>query len=126
MDDAQRAQLIRKGNEAFNNENITLATKIFKATKYKSGLERLGDYWMEKEKPLVAYGYYQKAGNKNMLDRLGGHFSFAFKCWLSVDGELPNPKDASQQDDRTHLLQEEIKELCEDDLEPIIKIKREI
>lgn len=83
MDEKERAALIRKGNAAFNEGDIELAIKVFKATGYKDGLIRLGDYFFyEKEQPLIAYGYYRRAGDTKMIDRMSEAFSFALNCWL--------------------------------------------
>ena len=83
MDDKERAALIRKGNAAFNDGDIELAIKIFKATGYKDGLIRLGDHFFyEKEQPLIAYGYYRRAGDTKMLDRMSEAFTFALSCWM--------------------------------------------
>ncbi|MDH5657652.1 MAG: hypothetical protein OEZ34_17185, partial [Spirochaetia bacterium] len=71
MDSRQRAELIRKGNEAFNSGDYPLAKKLFLQSQYKDGLIRLGDYYMyEKRLPLLAYGYYQKAGATSKIEDL--------------------------------------------------------
>ncbi len=97
MDAQQRNELIRKGNAAFNEGNIHLASKIFKATKYKDGLIRVGDhYFYELEQPLMAYGYYRAAGHSAMLDKIFESFTFALQCWIS--DEPGEEKEASQGD----------------------------
>lgn len=79
----QRNALIREGNAAFNEGDIEMAARIFKTTVYKDGLIRVGDYYyFEKHQPLLAYGYYRKAGHQKMLDKIFDGFTFALKCWL--------------------------------------------
>ncbi len=91
MNEKERTELIRKGNAAFNEGNIEMAARIFKTTEYKDGLIRLGDYYyFEREQPLMAYGYYRKAGHAKMLDKLSEAFIFALKCWLSEDSPPAN------------------------------------
>lgn len=90
MDDAQKAQLIRKGNQAFNEGNIDLASRIFKSTEYKDGLIRVGDYYyFDKHQPLMAYGYYRRANHNIMLEKINDGFIFALKCWLEEDKPKP-------------------------------------
>lgn len=82
----QRVMLIREGNAAFNEGNIDMAARIFKATDYKSGLIRVGDYYyFDKHQPLRAYGYYRQANYQKMIDKIFDGFTFALKCWLWED-----------------------------------------
>jgi hypothetical protein len=86
MLDSEKAQLIRKGNQAFNEGNVDLASKIFKTTEYKDGLIRVGDYYyFDKRQPLMAYGYYKRANHSIMLEKISDGFIFALKHWLSED-----------------------------------------
>ncbi|MDH4261681.1 MAG: hypothetical protein OEV78_01410 [Spirochaetia bacterium] len=86
MDNTEKVQLIRKGNQAFNEGNIDLASKIFKATEYKDGLIRVGDhYYFDQKQPLMAYGYYKRANHNIMLEKISDGFIFALKCWLDDD-----------------------------------------
>jgi len=86
MEDSEKVQLIRKGNQAFNEGNIDLASKIFKTTEYKDGLIRVGDhYYFDKHQPLMAYGYYKRANHHIMLEKISDGFIFALKHWLGED-----------------------------------------
>ena len=88
LDPKTRNALIRRGNQAFNEGNIELAAKIFRALNYKDGLIRIGDYYYyQKKQPLIAYGYYKKANHTPMLIKLMDAFVFAIKCWLWSDEE---------------------------------------
>jgi hypothetical protein len=92
LNDAQKAELMRKGNLLFNEGRYFEAGKIFSTIGYKTGLIRLGDFfYFDKEMPLVAYGFYRNANHKPMLDKIGDSFVFALKCLLSDDGEKAKP-----------------------------------
>ncbi len=96
LNDAQKAELMRKGNLLFNEGRYFEAGKIFSTIGYKTGLIRLGDFfYFDKEMPLVAYGFYRNANHKPMLDKIGDSFVFALKCLLSDDGETQKPARAA-------------------------------
>lgn len=83
MSPEKRTELIRKGNLLFNSGDIETAALVFKATNYKDGLIRVGDYfYFEKHQPLRAYGYYRQAGHEKGTNKIAAGFVFALKCWL--------------------------------------------
>ena len=89
----KRAELIRIGNQAFNEGNIQRAAKIFKTIQYQDGLIRLGDhYYFDKHQPLIAYGYYKQARHSKMIEKITDGFVFALQCWINPDqlGQLAN------------------------------------
>ncbi|MDH4199506.1 MAG: hypothetical protein OEV66_03910 [Spirochaetia bacterium] len=89
LSDKERTALIRKGNQAFNDGNIDLASRIFKTTQYKDGLIRVGDYYyFDMRQPLMAYGYYKRANHQIMIEKISDGFIFALKYWLA-DGKTP-------------------------------------
>lgn len=78
MTDKERVELIRKGNQLFNEGKIEEAGKIFLATDYKDGLVRVGDYYFYQEKRFYkAFFYYKKANYKKRLDEV-------YKKWAEV------------------------------------------
>lgn len=92
LTEEQKTQLLRKGNQLFNEGRFFEAGKIFTTIGYKDGLIRLGDYFFfDKEMPLVAYGFYRNAGHAKMLDRIGDSFVFALECLLGKEPHLPKP-----------------------------------
>lgn len=94
FDPNQRATLIRKGNEYFNNGNYLMAGKIFRSVHYRDGLIRVGDYiYFTLHKPLLAMGYYRDANHTKMLERIKDGFAFALKCWLDEDTSSHIPTD---------------------------------
>ncbi|MDA3899256.1 MAG: hypothetical protein PF637_01920 [Spirochaetes bacterium] len=81
MDKKERAFLIRKGNELFNNGDHTGAEKIFMETNYIDGIIRIGDYlYYDKKLPLAAYKYYKIAGCNSKISEIFGRMVFALKC----------------------------------------------
>lgn len=89
LSDQERTTLIRKGNQAFNEGNVDLASRIFKTAEYKDGLIRVGDYYyFDKRQPLLAYGYYKCANHQIMIEKISDGFIFALKHWLA-DGKTP-------------------------------------
>ena len=88
LNEAQKAELMRRGNQLFNEGRYFEAGKIFSTIGYKTGLIRLGDlFYFDKEMPLVAYGFYRNANHKPMLDKIGDGFVFALKCLLTDSPE---------------------------------------
>lgn len=78
MTEKERVELIRKGNQLFNEGKIEEAGKIFLATDYKDGLVRVGDYYFYQEKKFYkAFFYYKKANYKKRLDEV-------YKKWAEV------------------------------------------
>jgi len=90
LDNAVRIDLIRKGNEAFNNGDYVAAKKYFIQSGYKDGLIRLGDYYMyERRLPLLAYGYYKKADAKAKIADIQRRMVAALGEWIGRDKLKP-------------------------------------
>lgn len=78
MTDKERVELIRKGNQLFNEGKIEEAAKIFLATNYKDGLVRVGDHYLYQEKRFFkAFFYYRKANYPKRLEEI-------YKRWANV------------------------------------------
>jgi len=82
ISEKERAALIRKGNQFFNEGKIEMAEKIFIATNYKDGLIRIGDYYYKKSQPLRALTYYTKAGFTPRIKEIAEQMVYALKTWL--------------------------------------------
>ncbi len=78
----QRVQLIRRGNEFFNEGNFEMARKIFLTLGYKDGLVRLGDSYYEKGKPLEALRMYREADDRVKIDAMIARMAQVIKKWL--------------------------------------------
>jgi len=122
MEAKERVQLIREGNQAFNAGDIRKAREIFLKTGYQDGLVRLGDYFMyDKRLPMLAFGYYKKAGRQDKVDEIFQRMIMALSEWLGKDkfkSSEPSPSQAANQE-------ESVKELNPDDFKvhPILKAK---
>jgi len=90
MQEKDRIELIRQGNEAFNKKELARARECFLKADYQSGLIRLGDYYMyERRLPLLAYGYYKKAGARSKVEDLQRRMIGAFAQWVGKDKLKP-------------------------------------
>lgn len=85
LKESERIELIRKGNQLFNEGNVEMAAKIFKATNYIDGLIRIGDYYYKKSQPLRALTYYKAANCKPRIEELAGKMFEVLKTWLEED-----------------------------------------
>lgn len=86
MDSSLRAEKIREGNRAFNEGDYPRARELFTQAQYNDGLIRIGDYYMyDRRLPLLAYGYYKKAGDQKKIDDLHRRMIGALGTWLGKD-----------------------------------------
>jgi len=78
MNDKERAELIRKGNEFFNNGNVEEAIKIFVRTKYRDGITRIADYYFyDKKLPLIAVKFYRLAKRTDKINEIFERMMYA-------------------------------------------------
>jgi hypothetical protein len=94
MDAKERAALIRRGNECFNQGDIKHAIEFFVKTKYRDGLTRVGDfYYFDKKQPLLAVKFYRLADRRDRLDEIFERMIMALGQWLGGEGKAkPGPK----------------------------------
>ncbi|BDA77448.1 hypothetical protein LPTSP3_g03780 [Leptospira kobayashii] len=124
MEAKERVQLIREGNQAFNAGDIRKAREIFLKTGYQDGLVRLGDHFMyDKRLPMLAFGYYKKAGRKDKVDEIFQRMVMALSEWLGKDKFKSS--EVSTASDQAANREESVKELNPDDFKvhPILKAK---
>lgn len=96
MTDKERVELIRKGNQLFNEGKIEEAAKIFLATDYKDGLVRIGDhYYFNEKKIFKAFFYYRKANYKKRLEEI-------YKTWASIIQLLLNEDKKENKNQENH------------------------
>ena len=79
----QKAALIRKGNELYNQGKYELAKRIFITTGYSDGLLRLGDLYYKRQQILEAFRMYCLAPNKRKVDFMIESMAYIVKNWLS-------------------------------------------
>lgn len=90
MDSKTRIELIRQGNEAFNAGDYPKARDLFTRASYSDGLIRLGDHYMyERRLPLLAYGYYRRAGATDKINDLHRRMVGAISAWIGSDKLKP-------------------------------------
>ncbi|TGL52303.1 hypothetical protein EHQ59_09660 [Leptospira kemamanensis] len=123
MDSKERAHLIREGNTAFNAGDIRKARELFLKTDYKDGLIRLGDHFMyDRKLPMLAFGYYKKAGRQDKVDEIYQRMVYALSVWLGRDKwKTPSPanqtNDSARADKQSTLNPDDFK------VHPILKAK---
>jgi hypothetical protein len=92
MDKKERVQLIRKGNELFNNGKIEEATKIFLLVKYIDGIIRVADYYFyEKRQPLYALRFYKAANRQDKVNEIHERMLFALGKMLGKKQKVELP-----------------------------------
>jgi len=97
LDPKTRAELIRQGNAAFNSGDYPRARDLFTRAAYKAGLVRMGDYYMhEMRLPLLAYGYYRRAGAQDKIEDLHRRMIGAMGQWLGKDKLKEESQEALQ------------------------------
>ncbi len=95
MDDKQRVELIRKGNELFNSGEIEKAAAVFEKAGYRDGLVRVGDYYFfDKRLPLNALKYYRISGSKDMVDQIYDRMVYALAQWIRAGDSTEKPAPA--------------------------------
>ncbi len=82
---ADRATLIRRGNEFFNQGRYDLAKRVFITARYGDGLIRLGDKHLQQNEPLEALRLYQIAPEPSKAADLIERFADIVRQWLEED-----------------------------------------
>jgi hypothetical protein len=78
----QKAALIRKANQLFNEGNIATAKKIFLTLGYSDGIIRAGDYYYKKADYWEAYRMYSLAPSKDRVDFLIERMAGVIREWM--------------------------------------------
>lgn len=85
MDQKERVELIRKGNELFNKGDVETAAKVFVKTAYKDGIARVADYYFfEKRRPLNALPYYKMVNRNDKVQEIYDRMLFALGKMLKM------------------------------------------
>lgn len=86
----ERQKWIALGKMAFAKKDYKTAKEYFLKANYKEGLIQLGDYYMyERKLPLLAYGYYKKAGAIDKVEDLHRRMILALGKWIGEDKIKP-------------------------------------
>jgi hypothetical protein len=86
MEAQQKAALIRKGNELFNQKQYDQAKRIFLTTGYTDGLIRLGNLYLTQNNPLEAFRMYWLAPDRKKVDAMLEKTVGVLKKWLREEG----------------------------------------
>jgi len=70
LDDAEKARLNRKGNELLNRGEKETARRIFETTGYSDGLIRIGNAFMNEQRPVDALKMYWLAHDEKHTEVL--------------------------------------------------------
>ncbi|HQO40426.1 MAG TPA: hypothetical protein PK986_08150 [Spirochaetota bacterium] len=113
MDSQERAGLIRKGNELFNQGEINEAMKLFVRTRYGDGIMRIADfYYYEKKQPLIALKFYRMINRSDRIEEINSRMMFAFKKMIMQQAEEASSPEAQEIEVKVHpklkILAEEI------------------
>jgi len=79
----QKTQLLRKGNELFNQGKFEVAERIFVTLKYSDGLIRVGDVYLKKGEYVHAMKLYRSAPDAGRVERLGRQMATIVRQWMS-------------------------------------------
>lgn len=89
MDSSERAMLIRRGNELFNNGDTKNALKIYIATSYKDGIARVASHFERKNNdPVSALKLYKKAGMQGNVEKIAYSMAQTIRKLLEEDKVL--------------------------------------
>lgn len=110
LSERERLEIIEKGKKAFNNKDYKLAKEYFLKANYSEGLIQLGDYYMyERRLPLLAYGYYKRAGAQNKIEDLHRRMILALGKWIGEDKIKPESlKKFKLQQNQSGLIKVEV------------------
>ena len=92
VDQSTRVQLIRKGNEFFQKNDIENAKKIFITVDYKDGLVRLGDYYLKNNDLYKSAEMYFMSENKSKIDAFSKKCAIIIEKFLNEDKNIGNEK----------------------------------
>ncbi|MCD6122455.1 MAG: hypothetical protein J7K04_11510 [Spirochaetales bacterium] len=87
LDSGDKAALIRKGNELFNQGKIDLAKRIFITAGYTDGLIRIGDLYLKQNLPLEALKMYWLAPDTKKVEAMVEKMGAIISKWLREDNE---------------------------------------
>lgn len=103
MDSQERAGLIRKGNELFNEGKINEAMKLFIQTKYGDGIMRIADlYYYDRKQPLIALKFYRMINRSDRIDEIYSRMMFAFKKMITEQPEEKTTEETPEIEIKVH------------------------
>jgi hypothetical protein len=80
-----KAALIRRGNEFFNNGDFPQAKRVYMTTGYGDGLIRMGNHYYKNKEFLEAFRMYWLGKEKMKCNELIEKMVFVIREWLDED-----------------------------------------
>lgn len=98
MDKQERSELIRKGNQFFNQGRLKEAIAAFLRAGYKDGLARIGDHFLyERKEPVNALSFYRKAGHQPGINLIIGRIVDSIRTLMEADSYTQKWQDYLQE-----------------------------
>lgn len=95
MNEEDRLNLIRRGNELFNNKDYKNALKIFLVTNYQDGIVRVADHlYFDEKDEIAAIKLYKRAGYQNRVNEFAEKAALTIQLWLAED-KVPAQRELS-------------------------------
>jgi len=83
VNSAQKAALIRRGNQLFNKGDIRMAKKIFLSLGYTDGIIRSGDFYYKKADYWEAYRLYSLAPAPDRIEYFAKRMAKIVHNWIN-------------------------------------------
>lgn len=84
----EKVILKRKTNNAFNDGDILLASKIALTINYTDGIIRAGDYYYNKNDFIQALAFYKCAGDEGRVAQVAEKVAISLRAWIDSDNNL--------------------------------------
>jgi len=86
MDEKERIELIRLGNQFYNEKKYKEALEIFLKTNYVDGIIRIADYfYFDKNDKISGIKLYKRAGYTKMIEDFASKAATIIKLLLTED-----------------------------------------
>jgi len=82
LNSRQKIDLIRKGNELYNNKQYLDAKKIYMVTSYGDGLVRIGDFYFKNKLFKDALEMYIMAKHKTKIENCAKQLVYSIRKML--------------------------------------------
>jgi hypothetical protein len=85
IDSVRKAALVRKGNQCFNDGDISTAEKIFVTIGYTDGIIRVGDYYYKRGEVLEAFRLFRIAPAPERVSEMIESMAAVVRNWLEEE-----------------------------------------
>lgn len=99
----QHEEILNQAVALLAKNEYLRAAYLFEEINYKPGLKQIADIYMYKLKtPLVAYSYYEKAGETDKMQEIQKKLFQVLGHWISQDDGEPNRATTHKDKDTTN------------------------